>query len=167
MHLRPATPQDIPALCALGAETFAETYIPIVRYKAEVIHAYNREFFSPEKIAEELAQENVRYFLAEAAGEAVGYTKIVRNGATLELSRLYLRKSAQGKGYGKLIFTHLRELAAAEGFRNIRLTTFERNLPAIAFYKRLGFLETGETKFKIPFEGELFVDRDPVMELRL
>jgi putative acetyltransferase len=65
--------------------------------------------------------------------------KLDRNIA--ELKRIWLLDEYQGQGIEFQLVTPLFNFASAQGYQYIRLQTSPQQTRAIAFYKRLGFLE--------------------------
>ncbi|MBI5295406.1 MAG: GNAT family N-acetyltransferase [Chloroflexi bacterium] len=75
-----------------------------------------------------------------------------------ELKRLWLLEDYHGRGIGYQVVQRLLEFARAQGWFRIRLQTGGEQLRALAFYKKLGFIE-------IPSYRESMDDIS--MELRL
>lgn len=75
-----------------------------------------------------------------------------------ELKRLWLLEDYHGRGIGYQVVQRLLAFARARGWSRIRLQTGSEQLRALAFYKRLGFIE-------IPSYRESLDDLS--MELRL
>jgi len=61
--------------------------------------------------------------------------------ATAELKRIWLSEEYHGQGIGFQLVTLLFNFAHAQGYRHIRLQTSPQQTRAIAFYKRIGFME--------------------------
>ena len=83
------------------------------------------------------------------AGEAlVGYVMVIYDHDTFEynLWHLMIDRHYQGRGYGKqaviACLDYIRQMPFGPG-NTVLLTCHERNTAAIALYKSLGFLETG------------------------
>lgn len=91
-------------------------------------------------------------------GKVVG-TGAVRpwEGEIAELKRLWLLEQYQGQGIGYRVVMQLFEFARQCGYKSIRLQTGFLQKRAIAFYKKLGFVE-------IPTYGH---DDDISMEIKL
>ncbi|MFZ5881011.1 MAG: GNAT family N-acetyltransferase [Chloroflexota bacterium] len=75
-----------------------------------------------------------------------------------ELKRLWLLEEYHGRGIGYQVVQRLLDFSRARGWSRIRLQTGSEQLRALAFYKRLGFIE-------IPSYRESLDDLS--MELRL
>jgi putative acetyltransferase len=63
------------------------------------------------------------------------------DGNTAELKRIWLLDGYQGQGIGFQLVTLLFNFASDHGYQYIRLQTSPQQKRAIAFYKKLGFLE--------------------------
>ncbi len=58
-----------------------------------------------------------------------------------ELKRMYVQPTHQHKGIGKMLLQKSIALAKKCGYKYIRLDTLNNMLPAIALYKKYGFVE--------------------------
>ena len=162
LAIRPATAADIPTLCALGATTFVETYTPIS--DPQEVADYAATHFGADRVQAWLDRADARTLLALVDDAAVGYANVrrapvpacVADRQAVELSRLYLLAAAQGSGTGSaLIGAALAEIAALGG-RTVWLGAYERNLKALAFYARRGFVQVGTHAFE--FGGQVYAD---------
>lgn len=50
----------------------------------------------------------------------------------------------QKSGYGKLAINEAKRIAKSLGYNELRLMVVNTNLPAIAFYEKLGFIRVGD-----------------------
>lgn len=160
--IRPATEADIPLLCRLGATTFRETYRPI-SVPAEV-DEYADTHFTPDKVAAWLARTDARTLLAFRGDDAAGYSHVrrapvpecVADRQAVELNRLYLLVGVQGSGVGSALIATAFDAAAALGGRSVWLGAYDRNVKALAFYARRGFVRVGTHAFE--FGGQVYAD---------
>ncbi len=144
-EIRPAFEEDAETLSSLGAETFVATFGHL--YSRQNVDAFLAKNHSVDAYRAILSNPECAAWVVESDdGEAVGYA--VAGPCTLpapdmppnsgELSRLYLRKSAQGGGIGA------RTLEAALDFLNDRfehvyLSVYRDNVVAQRLYERYGF----------------------------
>ncbi|MGC4001200.1 MAG: GNAT family N-acetyltransferase [Anaeromyxobacter sp.] len=84
------------------------------------------------------------YLVAERAGRVVGYA--ARRGG--EVTAVFVRPAAQGRGVGAALVAALAEAARAEGRRALRVDAAR---PAIGFYRALGF--TVRERLDVPLPG--------------
>ena len=167
LQIRRAGQDDIPALCALGARTFRETYL--ANSDPDQVEAYAATAFTPDQVGLWLAHPQATTLLVIDDGTPVGYAMVLRDavpdcvgdpGAAM-LSRLYLAREAQG--LGRLLMSAALEAAAALGARTVWLGVYERNPRAIAFYESWGFRRVGAYAFEMA--GVTY--QDPVMACAL
>jgi len=160
--IRLATVDDIPVLCRLGAATFRETYTPISVPRQ--VDEYADEHFTPGKVAGWFRKPCARTLLAFVGDTPVGYAHLrhakvpacVPDRKAIELSRLYLLAAAQGTGLGSAMMAAVLAQAAELEARTIWLGAYDRNLRALAFYARHGFVQAGAHEFE--FGGEIHAD---------
>jgi GNAT superfamily N-acetyltransferase len=82
-------------------------------------------------------------------GEDAGWMTVQRD-EHIELDALYLKPSMQGRGLGTSLVQGLISEAEANG-KPLRLSTAKIN-PARRLYERLGFVNVGESEFKVFME---------------
>jgi diamine N-acetyltransferase len=167
--VRRATPADAAVVARLGRETFAETFA--ADNTPGDLAAFLDETYGAPQQARELADRDGACFLAESAGEAVGYVQLraktppsgVPGHPALEIARLYVRASWQGRGPGSALMRAALDEAAARGARAVWLGVWERNAKAIAFYRKWGFESVGMQIFHVGRDPQT----DHVMARRL
>jgi GNAT superfamily N-acetyltransferase len=132
--IRPATPNDVPAILALVRELAAYERAPDAVVATEAtLHA---ALFAREPA--------VFALLVEEAGEPVGFalwfrtfsTWLGRHGVYLE--DLYVRPSARGRGHGRALLHELARTAVERGYGRLEWAVLDWNAPAIGFYRSLG-----------------------------
>lgn len=156
--VRPATAADAPALSALAAATFRETFER--DNTPEDMARYLAEAFTPERQTAEIADPGGVVLLAELPGpelaaELVGYVHLVaspppaavQGPAPLELKRLYVAGAWHGRGVAQSLLAAALEAAGARGAGTLWLGVWERNPRAIAFYAKHGFERVGDHVF--------------------
>jgi len=160
--IRLATVDDVPLLCALGAATFRETYREIS--DPGEVDDYADEHFTPERVAGWFRQPGARTLLAVVGTAPAGYAHLrharvpacVADRQAIELSRLYLLRTAQGGGLGSAMMAAVLAQAAALEARTVWLGAYDRNVRALAFYARHGFVRVGAHEFE--FGGRTYAD---------
>ena len=127
---------------------------------------YIKHSFSPEILEKEYSDSNNRFFLAYIDQQPSGFLKLCINSSfnnesdidCMELERIYLRKSAMGKGIGKL-FVHLAfDIAHHHHKKIIWLKAMGSSLDSISFYKKMGFEICGDDKLNYPQMKEEYRD---------
>jgi diamine N-acetyltransferase len=145
---------DAAMLAVLGAQTFTDAYAGDV--PAGALAAFVSAEFSPQVQAAELADEAGRFFIAEAGGEPVAYAYVREvPGAVLELARIYARPDWIGQGVGRMLMGACMREAVRRDVGTIRLTVWTENARAIAFYRRMGFVEVGREPFQLGSEAQV------------
>ncbi len=101
---------------------------------------------------------NYANILCAVEGETpCGFAVFYANDESSKISFLTLLACAreqQGKGLGKYLMERAFETAITAGMTKMRLEVDLDNYGAIAFYKKLGFLETGEK-----MSGSMYMER--------
>ncbi|NPC95370.1 GNAT family N-acetyltransferase [Nocardioides sp. zg-DK7169] len=128
--LRPAGPQDAPAIVAVhlasrGAAVAAGTMPPAAHSEDDV-----RAWLTARVRTDET-------WVAEVGGEVVGYLRLVADW----IDDLYVDPAHAGEGIGSLLL----ELAKQRCPHGLGLWVFEINTPARRFYARHGLVEVEHT----------------------
>ncbi len=166
MHtIRKAIGSDAASLSWLAEKTFRETFG--IANTAWNMDAHCRGSFSEEIQAEEIASSNMITLLAEHGDELVGFAQLrwseapsfVQGNSPSEILRLYVTSNWHGKGVAQSLMAACIEEIKARGSDVIWLGVWERNPRAIAFYRKLGFVEQGDHVFPLGYDPQ----RDIVM----
>ncbi|WP_088006253.1 GNAT family N-acetyltransferase [Indiicoccus explosivorum] len=147
------TPEDLDELQQVAEETFTETFG--AQNKPENLEAYVSKAFSKDQLTNEIVNSNSLFYFLKADGEMAGYLKLNDDEAqtedfaenSLEIERIYVKNSFQGKGFGKKMMDKAFEIAFELDKSAIWLGVWEKNEKAIEFYKKLGFEERGRHDF--------------------
>lgn len=143
MIIREATPRDYPRLFDLWHQ--------IDRYHAEALPSI---FQAPEGAPRDpqyfqTVMENGRILLAEEGEALLGAAQVVirqseevnilvpRKHAHVEM--LVVSESVRGQGIGRALMQACEDWGRAQGMKEIDLTVFEFNAPAIKLYEALGY----------------------------
>jgi ribosomal protein S18 acetylase RimI-like enzyme len=154
LTLRAPEPADIPALCALGRDSFVEKFGHL--YRPEDLTAFLEETHSPAAIAAEIADPERRYCLAESAGSLAGYCKLAIPSSLaehsahvrpIEIKQLYTDPARTGQGIGAALMDWALAEANAHGADAIQLSVWSGNTGAQRFYTRYGFVKTADIEF--------------------
>ncbi|RZS93918.1 GNAT family N-acetyltransferase [Aquimarina brevivitae] len=170
ISLTRASIQQKKALYDISRHTFYESYGPPLNTERNIQH-YISEHLTLEKLASELQNPNVYYFLLTYSKEVIGYLKLnigtaqtehLGNSA-LEIERIYIKKEFQGNQLGQLLIEKAKHLGRQLNKHFVWLGVWDQNRRAIQFYKRAGF---------IPFSTHTFtlgddVQTDIMMKLML
>lgn len=130
---------------------------------------YVASFGSRDGLEEEMGEDNARYVeqlkakIAEVPEGNVHLWEDARIVGQAEMrfddepgvgyvSLFYLSPECRGQGLGRLLHDHAVKVFAARGMRALRLSVSARNAPAIAFYRKLGWVSLGPRPHKLPME---------------
>ena len=141
MLVRPAAPQDLPAIQSIyahhvmhGLASFEEEAPPLEEMKRR---------------HEEVSRQGLPYLVAEEKGEVLGYgyCTLYRSRSayryTLEDS-IYVKQGSQGKGVGKAVLAELIARCTALDYRQIIAVIGDSaNAGSIALHASLGFVRAG------------------------
>jgi ribosomal protein S18 acetylase RimI-like enzyme len=160
IRIRSATPDDNALLARLGAQTFRDTFGP--DNTAEDMAAYLAQAFGAEKQAAELVDPRTTFLIAMFEEEVVGYARLregpapdcVSAARPIEIVRFYAAVSWIGRGVGAALMARCLEHARQRGCDVVWLDVWERNVRAIAFYRRWGFAEIGTQAFVLGSDAQ-------------
>lgn len=125
----------------LAREIWTEHYPPIIG-RDQVRYMLDK-FQSGDAISVQIKDEGFRYFLIEEEGGYIGYLGVQSKGEELFLSKIYLRSSERGKGFGKKSVQFLEDLARKLNLKKIALTVNKNNISAVKAYEKMGFKNLG------------------------
>ena len=147
------TPAEIKLLQTISQQTFSETFS--AANSSEDMQKYLAGAFSVEKLTAELNDKNTEFYFARLHNQVIGYLKI-NTGASqtelhdenaLEIERIYVVKSFQSMGIGKILLDKAIEVALHKKKEYIWLGVWEKNEKALAFYKKNDFVIISEHSF--------------------
>ena len=157
VSIRKATVDDAKPLTDLAYTTFWDAFAHHPKNAPDDLNHYMRQAFTVEQLAEELADENSIFLIAEIDGKSAGYAKLIvgsiEDGITaampIELSRLYSHQEFLGKGVGQNLMDACFDYAKSGGHDVMWLGVWEYNPRAQAFYRKNGFREVGKHVFQL------------------
>ncbi|MCY7917807.1 GNAT family N-acetyltransferase [Bacillus vallismortis] len=149
------------ALQQIGYETFNETFKH--QNSPENMEAYLEKAFHLEQIEKEVANTSSHFFLVYVDNEVAGYLKVNTDDAqseemgdeSLEIERIYIKNKFQKRGLGTYLLHHARDMAMEHHKKKIWLGVWEKNEHALAFYKKMGFVQTGAHAFYMGDEEQV------------
>jgi diamine N-acetyltransferase len=144
---------DLRKLQEISYETFNETFED--QNSPENMNAYLERAFNLTQLEKELSTISSQFFFVYLHHEVAGYLKVNINDAqseemgneSLEIERIYVRSNFQKHGLGKYLLNKVVEIAMARNKKKIWLGVWEKNENAIAFYQKMGFVQTGAHSF--------------------
>jgi|SRR5690625_4121869 len=145
--------KDLHILQEIGIETFNETFKH--QNSPENMNAYLERAFNLKQLEKELSNSFSQFFFVYFNYEIAGYLKVNTNDVqseemgddSLEIERIYIKNKFQKHGLGKYLFNKAMEVAEDLNKKKIWLGVWEKNENAIAFYKKMGFVQAGAHSF--------------------
>ncbi|MFC4102525.1 GNAT family N-acetyltransferase [Paenibacillus xanthanilyticus] len=161
IHIQACTLSDLRLLQNISIETFRDTFQH--QNSPDTMQAYLDRAFNDNQLEHELRQPSSAFHLIYADDDIAGYMKINLDAAqtenmgsdALEIERIYIRKQHHGQGLGKHLIHYATDIARARGKAKIWLGVWEHNERAIAFYKKMGFEQTGAHTFLMGDDEQL------------
>ncbi|MBM7651184.1 GNAT family N-acetyltransferase [Neobacillus cucumis] len=161
INIKKCTLQDLHRLQKISYETFNETFKD--QNSPENMTTYLERAFNLEQLEKEIANSSSEFFFVYLNHEVAGYLKVNTNEAqseemgdeSLEIERIYIKNQFQKHGLGKYLFNKAMELALELNKKKIWLGVWEKNENAIAFYQRMGFVQTGAHSFYMGDEEQV------------
>lgn len=152
-NIKKCTLEDLHKLREISYDTFNETFKD--QNSLENITAYLDKAFNLEQLEKELSDTSSQFFFIYFKNELAGYLKVNINGAqteemgeeTLEVERIYIKKSLKKHKLGTKLLAKAIEIATEYRKKQIWLGVWEKNETAIAFYKNMGFIQTDTHSF--------------------
>ncbi|MFV8442409.1 GNAT family N-acetyltransferase [Flavobacterium sp. LB2P44] len=146
IEIQKATDTDLEVLQNISIQTFKETFAAV--NTPENITNYVADSFNLEQLRVELNNPNSQFYLAYSNTEVVGYLKINFGNAqterfndnALEVHRIYVLQSFQGKNIGQLLIDEVKKIALNTNVDYIWLGVWEENYRALHFYTKNGFV---------------------------
>ena len=132
---------------------------------------YLEEEFSVEKLTAECNNPESAFYFATLGGTIIGYLKLnvgqsqteIKDDNDIEIERIYVLKEFHGKNVGQLLYEKAIHIAEQTNAGYVWLGVWEKNMRAINFYTKNGF---------VPFDKHIFrlgndVQTDLIMKLKL
>lgn len=155
-----ASTEDTEIIQKLGIQTFSETFAK--DNTEEAMEKYLKESFNTPKIEAELNNPDSHFYIAWEEDNPVGYLKVntgkaqteLQDGNSLEIERIYVKKSHHGQKVGQLLYDQA--LKTAQHFRKsyLWLGVWEENQRALHFYRKNGFVEFDKHIFRLGDEQQ-------------
>jgi ribosomal protein S18 acetylase RimI-like enzyme len=163
------TSADINQLQAIGRKTFVEAFAD--QNSEQDIQTYLDKNLSISELSKELNNINSAFYFATLDNKIIGYLKInfgqaqteLKEKSTLEIERIYVLQEFHGKKVGQALLKKAIDIANSSAKEYVWLGVWEKNLRAIHFYKKNGFIEFDKHIFKLGNDEQT----DIMMRLKL
>ncbi|WP_339915556.1 GNAT family N-acetyltransferase [uncultured Brevundimonas sp.] len=157
--IRPARPEDAPAVARLGQTTFVETFVEGfgIPYPPAELEPYLESSFGLATTTARMADPAEAWWVAEVDGTVVAFAQTGPNAlphpdgrpSHAELKRLYVARSAQGLGLGTKLLAVALDWMAANGDGAEWIGVWSGNLKAQKLYAAYGFEKAGEYEYPV------------------
>jgi ribosomal protein S18 acetylase RimI-like enzyme len=153
--------KQLDELQKISIETFRDTFE--LQNTKENIDNYISKAFTKDKLATEMDSQNSEFYFIYGNDTIAGYLKINigmsqtenMGNDCLEVERIYIRKSYQKLGLGKLLLEKAQIRAKECNKNKIWLGVWEKNTNAISFYKKIGFVQKDSHTFYMGEEKQV------------
>ncbi|RED23424.1 acetyltransferase (GNAT) family protein [Flavobacterium cutihirudinis] len=150
-----ATFTDVEKLQKIGRQTFSETFADV--NSEENMKKYLDESFALEKLTSELKNVSSHFYLAELNDQIIGYLKLNTGDAqtenqdqnALEIERIYVVKDFHGKKVAQALYAQAEQTAEELKATYMWLGVWEKNLRAVSFYTKNGFVQFDTHIFRL------------------
>ena len=155
LRIRIAVESDASDLAAFAARTFEETFAP--HNRPEDMRAHLTKAFGIAQQTQELLNPDMVTLLVFHDAVLVAFAQVKRQGpppgidadAPIELHRFYVDRTAHGKGVAQQLMCAVHAAAREFGGQALWLGVWEHNPRAIAFYRKVGFVDRGSHDFVV------------------
>lgn len=151
--IRSATPGDASRLAQLAEFTFRATFG--TANSAEDMELHCRNTYGEAIQAREIDNPHMLTLLCEEDGELIGFAQLRWGVAPAcvigrkpgEVQRLYVTSAWHGQGIAQALMNSCLQMLAQRGSDVVWLGVWEQNPRAMAFYRKMMFMEAGEHEF--------------------
>lgn len=155
LTIRKCVPGDEAALSLVGQASFLEAFAGTLDGRDILAHCGRQH--SEDVYRTWLADPAVDIWVAESKDAPVGYVVLAPSSlpvadprpGDIEIKRVYLLHRFQGTGLGKALMETASSHARATGKTRILLGVYSGNTGAIAFYRKLGYVDVGTREFTV------------------
>jgi diamine N-acetyltransferase len=163
MQIISATILHFPIINQIAKQTWPATYGEIL---SDAQSKYMLDWMYQVDNLKKQSAEGHQFYLAKQEDTFIGFGSCefnYQNANKTKLHKLYILPSAQGLGVGKLLLTHIKNLAITNKSTAITLNVNRFN-KAKDFYSKLGYQIIAEEDIDI---GHSYIMEDYIMELKL
>ncbi len=155
LDFRQCKESDISALVLLSKTTFTKAFQK--DNDPDDFESYLNTAFSRDTLLKQLRNQDSFFYFIYLNTQLLGYLKLnqhqaqtdIKTDDSMELERIYILEEFQGQGYGTLILQKLRKIGLQRNKRFLWLGVWEKNVNAIRFYERHGFVNFGTHPYYI------------------
>ncbi|WP_415229514.1 GNAT family N-acetyltransferase [Psychromonas sp.] len=152
----------------VSMETYRDTFSE--SNSETLMTQYFQDALNKEKLQAELNHPDSAFYFIYFTEQVAGFLKVnVMSAQTdskdvnaLEIERFYIRKSFLRNGLGKELMNFACDLARQKNKKSVWLGVWENNMPALHFYKKMGFYQIGSHPFNMAgdIQTDLVLQKD-------
>jgi GNAT superfamily N-acetyltransferase len=173
IEIRKVILSDIEKLQEISKQTFLDTFSQ--GNSEENMLKYLEEGFSLDKLTREVNNKASLFYFALTDGRVIGYLKLntgqsqteIKDDKALEIERIYVLEVYHGKKIGQLLYDKAIDVAETWGAGYVWLGVWEKNLKAINFYKKNGFVEFDRHIFKLGDDEQTDIMMKKVLNMNI
>ena len=153
IELKKASQEDALQIAETRQIVWKETYPGI--YPERMWEDYDVQVYA-EHDAQRISEPGENYYVFLDGQQCVGYFSFgpyhhgVYKDFSVCLNHLYLCKSHQGRGLGKLAFATIRKYCIEQGITKFFCGCNANNLPAMSFYRHMGGVAGDSPRLDVP-----------------
>lgn len=170
VNIRQMTVNDVELLKEVCIQTYSSNFSH--HWEPGGLEGYIDDVFGHDVLLDELQDNDTDYYVAYLEEKPVAFLKLTRSpriGAEkkpedIELDKLYVLPECKGMQIGKKLMDLAFSISTAEKRQRFWVVVLESNLPAIAFYEKLGFRFHSKLRIHYPLFKE---ERRPALRMCL
>ena len=170
INIRIADYTDAERVALIAEKTFRETFGAF--NTKEDMDEHCKKSYGAEIQQGEIADTNKCTLVCEADNKIIGYAQInwnksfdgIQGSPQAEIQRIYIVKDRHGTGAAQELMKVILGMLRQRKIRHVWLGVWEKNPRAIAFYKKFGFVETGEHVFLLGSDPQRDIILHKVLE---
>jgi ribosomal protein S18 acetylase RimI-like enzyme len=155
MQIKSINISDIKTLQELSRQTYYDTFAG--DNTAENMQAYIEFSFNEQQLLSEINNPDSTFYFAMLDNKAIGYLKLnvglaqteVLDDNLIEIERIYVLKDFHGQKAGQFLLDKAIAIARERNAEFIWLGVWEKNLKAMRFYEKNGFIPFGSHIFQL------------------
>ncbi len=136
-QIRSAEPSDVTALASIIADAFGDSRDQVTAF-----------------VADRINHPVHRFVIGELGGVPVAALRLLREPAGVTITTFGVRRSHQGRGYGRLLLLMTLDRLLAAGYTTIQIEVEETNTAAYQLYRSCGFVLDRRYGHYLPGKGE-------------
>lgn len=156
--IRKAEIADIPAIQRIAFKTWPETFGEILS-RPQLSYMLDM-MYSNTSLCQQIRDEGHEFVISGSEGFA-SFEFNYKDNPITKVHKIYILPTAQGRGVGKALFSHIAAMAKEYNNEKLTLNVNKFNVSAISFYQKQGFQEVGREDLPI---GKGYWMEDIIME---